>query len=253
MDDLTIFCPSEAVMILALQLLDAYATTWRLEFAPAPKSGPPKCGVLVFGTCDTELWMLGDVKVPAVKSTRILGVTFSADYTWTDHVTSKITAAQHKFRALARNGLVSGVLSLNAATLFASAIIWPSLQFGRVATSIFLSTHEAEQSRLDTAHIDFGRQVLGVSGRAAAEGVLGELGWWPDGAIGAKHNLLFLNRAASADPLSWQFKSLTGSQGLPRHPLLVWFDSMQTTLSLPDLPQDPNLWKRRQTMGRNGE
>ena len=188
--------------------------------------------------------MLGDVQVPAVTSTRILGVTFSSDYTWTAHVTGKITAAEHKFRALLRNGLVGGSLSLNAATLFASAILWPSLHFGRIATSIFLSTHEAEQSRLDTAHIGFGRQILGVSGRAAAAGVLGELGWWPDGVIGAKHNLLFLNRAASADPLSWQFQSLLGSRDLPRHPLLVWFDTMQDTLDLPDLPQDPEDWKR---------
>ena len=51
MDDLTIFCPSETVLILALQLLNAYATTWRLEFAPAPKCGVGGCSE----TCKSQL------------------------------------------------------------------------------------------------------------------------------------------------------------------------------------------------------
>jgi hypothetical protein len=133
MDDLTIFCPSEKVLLLALELLVAYSQTWRLQFAE-----PPKSGVMVMGDCTTTSWMLGDMPIFAVKSTKILGVTFSDDLSWTAHVDEKIAAAQFKFKALTRNGLVGGDLSLNAATLFVSAIIWPSLHYGRVATSIYV-------------------------------------------------------------------------------------------------------------------
>ena len=77
-------------------------------------------------------------------------------------------------------------------------------------------------------------------------GVLGELGWWADGLIAAKNNLAFLNRALLNEN-SWQFRFLEmgrGHQGLPHHPLLIWYDAMSEQLDLPALPDEETSWKK---------
>ena len=241
MDDLTLFCTSVSMLRRTLDLLTAYAETWRLDFAP-----PPKAGVLIYNSgCKVKYWKLGDMFIPTVHCSKLLGVTFADDLSWKAHVEDKCDIAKGKFHALRTNGLVGGDLSLNAATLFVTAIIWPSLHYGRASTSIFMPPHQAERDLLDSTQLDFGCVTLGVSRRAAAEGVFGELGWWTDAIAAAKYCLLFLNRVALSHPDSWQFRVLQGEQGSPQLPIWSLFDNTLQILNLnAELPVDQASWKR---------
>jgi hypothetical protein len=177
MDDLTIFATSAAMVRKVLALLEAYKQTWRLAYAP-----PPKSGVLVSGgVTKVKYWKLGDMMIPTVENTKILGVFFSGEGSWKKHVMAKVGGALGRFNSLRNCGLVGGSLSLEMSGVYVSSIVWATLHYGRASTFLYLEEHRLDRRQMVTAYDKIARVTLGVSPRAATAGGLAKLGCLPEG------------------------------------------------------------------------
>ena len=240
MDDLSIFAPDEKTMQKALDLLSAYSQTWRIPYAP-----PPKSGVMCFyAKCDVLYWPLCDMHIPTETSCRILGIFFSDDGKWTTHATDRRHKSEGRFNSLRDTGLLCGDLPFATQTTYMNSIIWSASLYGRAATTVFATGHSDERNTQSTIHVTLCRRILGASSKAPAEGVLGELGWWLDGCMTARHCLLFANRLAAMNECTWQFKCYRGAKNSPQSLLRRYIDYLKGILGLKGtLPVDPASWK----------
>jgi hypothetical protein len=189
MDDLTLIAPSATALRRILELLDAYAKTWRLAFAP-----PPKSGVLVLWSDDSpSSWTLGSMTIPTTDSATILGVIITDKLDGAPYLRYRMEKAWKAFHAFKNVGLLCGALPLINSSLVVSSVVWPSLDYGRIIFPTFAQLSQIRKE-LDVQLLTMGRQILGVSMWAPNVGILGELSWLPDSLRECWYCLLFYNR-----------------------------------------------------------
>jgi hypothetical protein len=159
-----------------LQCLDRYGKAWGISF----NRGSP--GTILAYNVHQEPTSItvGSITVTAKHKYKHLSSTFTDDNKWHTDLTLKLRNANYAFQQANAHGLLGGNHPTLMGSRYAHASIFPKLDNGRVIPDMFLPIYKNIRSQYDTFHLRVGRKILGVSQRAASDGILGELGWIPD-------------------------------------------------------------------------
>lgn len=179
LDDICLPLESARDVERALESIGAYANRWAIEFNVLPG----KSAVLPLnGATAPEKWRYQNTYVHTSTLEKYLAVKFTTDGAWKPHFDSRMKAANDAFHGLKSAGLVGGHNTIKLSAEVVTLHIWPILDSGRVATTIFMENSEAKSLRyaLDSLQHKLACLILNVARTTSSDAVLAELGWISD-------------------------------------------------------------------------
>jgi hypothetical protein len=241
MDDITLVAPTEVAMQKILDLVDAYAITWRLTFAP-----PPKSSVLVVGgKTDRKAWRLGEMRVDRVDHAKILGTILSADLSSTEHFKARRVASSRTFNMLRSAGMIGGRLPIVDSMVMMASCVWASGDYARAVMDDFGPGNKKERRTKDLTMLRMCRTVLEVGQQAPAAGVLGECCAMMDIFRGHYKCSTFVNRMHDPRSKNKWIKLLRDHQDREKIPIFAHTRRMLEEMGIQMRPgQTKERWKR---------
>ena len=206
LDDIAIISISVPQVQKTLDCLFTYCRKWDLELSL------PKLGVLCLNAPPAE-WKFGPHKVQALTQEKYLSVTFQNDGKWDQHYADKKKKSESALHALLASGLLGGKHDSIATFSVARQALWPIIETGRVAAEYHAKPQKIYRKQVETFKLKTMRLCLNVSSTASTDGVLGELGMYPDMGSADRQHVQLLRRFVCAPrgsiPASFARQGLT--------------------------------------------
>lgn len=129
-----------------------------------------------------DKWAFGETYVHTSTLEKYLAVKFDAAGGWAQHFDERVKPARATFNTLRTAGLVGGHNNIKVSAEIVALHVWPNLDSGRVATTVYSEAKDSVAIRLmlDTFQHEIACAILNIARSASSDAVLAELGWLSD-------------------------------------------------------------------------
>ena len=162
-DDFVGVSNSEEELQRLINVAHAYCCKWRL------KANVSKSAVVVFARELVEgSWNWGEQALPRLSKCTYLGVDFTSNGAWDEHVKRVLQNGRKKISQVHCNR----VIDLTARRLLLISVVRPTLEYG----SEVWEGNKAQAAALESVLIGGAKRILGCSSRTCNEAVRGDMG-----------------------------------------------------------------------------
>jgi len=160
-DDISLFCATITGLQNLINVCTEYAKKWRLKFG-LQKSKCMVAGSNHISFDSIPIWYLDNTPMQTVNNLDVLGVTFSNNNKYHDHVQNRISKCKRSMYSLNSIGMCYPGLNTSSKTHLYKTICLPSLTYGMES----LNVNQKCIKQLESAQGCIVKQVCGLNKRA---------------------------------------------------------------------------------------
>ena len=165
-DDFVGFTESKDQLQRLIDVVYAYCCKWRL------KANVSKSAVMVFARESVDgAWKWGEHSLPRVSKYTYLGVDFTSNGAWDEHIRKVLDNGRKKVNRL-HSVISNRDINMSARRLLLLAVVRPTLEYG----SDVWEANKSQAAALESVMLGGAKRMLGCSSRTCNEAVRGDMG-----------------------------------------------------------------------------